>query len=693
MSGVTKMWTVAVKSSIRQFAERRTLSILSVLYGNIHGPESASDYRADIDGLRAIAVLAVLFFHAFPKSLSGGFVGVDVFFVISGYLITGIIYRGLQRGKFQFYDFWARRIRRIFPALLITITSVYLAGWLYLLPAEFEALKGQILWGLAFSANFKLYSEVGYFDVAAELKPLLHLWSLAIEEQFYLIWPLILWLLYRSRLYLLTVIFFLTVLSYQSRKFIFGTDAAAFYMPWSRFWELQVGALLAIWSDGTSSQLSSIFLRFDRYLRKIFNLPADIPATNLLRNALSIVGFCLIAFACVKFNRSTPFPSRFTLMPVVGACFVIIAGKDAFLNKWFLSLSAMRFLGLISFPLYLWHWPLLAFARILYGTPSVEVVFIVIGLSFLLSITTYYLVEKRLRFDSGQVPWRAPALMVALGGLFFCVTWGEIKPRSNSFGVEKVNSAIGSWQYPTKSMVSKKFENGMEFWEIGTGSPRNVLFIGSSHMCQWAPAIDALATLNKLGVNAWFFEVSGCGRGVGPLDGYAQVEWLLEKNVKFDAIVWAAAWYEQYWEAVYQEKTLKILELAKKKKKRMVIVLDYATGPDFDPAFMIKRSLLGGFEAGPAFIPKEIAIKPQLRVREALFNLARTYDAEIVDPFLYLCGKKGCPTRDLDGYPLYKDGNHFNPMAAEKHLTFIGGALNILREVPGKKSLAGFDKE
>ena len=179
-----------------------------------HAPNTALTYRPDIDGLRAFAVIAVVTYHAFPALLPGGFVGVDVFFVISGFLISSILYSNLEAGRFSMLDFYGRRIRRIFPALILVMSACYALGWFVLLPDEYAQLGKHIAGGAGFVQNFVLWSESGYFDNAAETKPLLHLWSLGIEEQFYIVWPILLWIAYRLRLNLLSMTILIAVISF-----------------------------------------------------------------------------------------------------------------------------------------------------------------------------------------------------------------------------------------------------------------------------------------------------------------------------------------------------------------------------------------------------------------------------------------------------------------------------------------------
>ena len=203
-------------------------------------------YRADIDGLRALAILAVIAFHAFPKSLRSGYTGVNVFFVISGFLISSIVFKSLVRGDFSFREFYSHRIKRIFPALLVVLASCYAIGWFVLLPGEFMQLGKHLVAGIGFVQNFVLWTEVGYFDSASEFKPLLHLWSLSVEEQFYLFYPLIIWGAWRSGLSILMILVVLGLVSFGMNIEGVRRDATmAFFLPHTRFWELLAGGLIA----------------------------------------------------------------------------------------------------------------------------------------------------------------------------------------------------------------------------------------------------------------------------------------------------------------------------------------------------------------------------------------------------------------------------------------------------------------
>lgn len=358
-------------------------------------------YRADIDGLRAIAVLAVVGFHAFPNMIRGGFVGVDIFFVISGFLISTIIFSNLQSNSFSFVEFYGRRIRRIFPALLLVLTVSYVLGWFLLLPAEYGQLGKHIAGGAGFISNFLFWNESGYFDGAAESKPLLHLWSLGIEEQFYIVWPLLLWFAWRKGSDLLKVTLVIASVSFVlniAQSTVYFDSVAAFYSPQTRFWELLAGAILAhVKQQGVDS-----FARFGSALRGRLEqaVGGKKPGGHgqnwcSLRSAL---GAGLIILGVLVISRESFIPGWWAVLPTLGAVLIISAGPEAWLNRAVLSNRVLVWFGLISYPFYLWHWPLLSFARIAEGKlPSIEIRVAVVAISIALAWLTYRFVEIPLR--------------------------------------------------------------------------------------------------------------------------------------------------------------------------------------------------------------------------------------------------------------------------------------------------------
>jgi peptidoglycan/LPS O-acetylase OafA/YrhL len=345
---------------------------------SVHFPSRRSPYRPDIDGLRGIAIVLVVGFHAFPDVFRGGFVGVDVFFVVSGFLITGLILEGLSTRRFSFLEFYGRRARRIFPALIVVLLAVCALGWKALLADEFEQLGKHVLAGAAFVSNIKLWSEVGYFDTAANTKPLLHLWSLGVEEQFYLLWPLLLWLAWRVRANIQALCIVVAAASFGSSIYLLPHHpAAAFYSPFSRFWELMLGAWLAASARQSRAGWGSASLR----------------------QAAAIAGLSLIAATVWLIGSNTPFPGWWAALPVAGTGLVIIGGTgDTWLNRVVLAWPALRFIGLISYPLYLWHWPLLSLSRIVESeVASAPIRLAASGVACVLAAATYWFVERPCR--------------------------------------------------------------------------------------------------------------------------------------------------------------------------------------------------------------------------------------------------------------------------------------------------------
>ena len=364
-------------------------------------PHSHVRYRPDIDGLRAVAVLAVLLYHAFPTKLPGGFLGVDIFFVISGYLITSNIHRQVLENRFSIADFYARRIRRIFPALIVVVAATFAIGWILLPPHDMQSLGSNIAGGALFMQNFILLGQVGYFDVAADKKPLLHLWSLGIEEQYYVVWPLVLLLTRRWKLNGLIVVTVLTAASFVL-CLVVGPRAPdyAFYLPFTRAWELLAGSALALWYGGRIARLSQ-----------------DVPTSQRAPEIAAWCGLIAIAVGFVAYRPSMIDPGRFTLLPVLGAV-ILIGGGGSLLHRRLLVARPMVFVGLISYPLYLWHFPLMAYARIHFvdgvRAPYILAILVISGV---LAWLTYLLIERPLRFGNNKIELKVGGLVTAMAAL------------------------------------------------------------------------------------------------------------------------------------------------------------------------------------------------------------------------------------------------------------------------------------
>lgn len=367
-----------------------------------------SPYRQDIDGLRGIAILAVVGFHAYPQLIPGGFVGVDVFFVISGYLITGIILDALQQQSFSFVDFYVRRIRRIFPALLVVLLSCILVGWFLLLTGDYRYLGKHTALGALFLSNFALWREAGYFDAAAELKPLLHLWSLSIEEQFYFAWPLSLFLfakLRRGLPILLGSVFMVSLALNLGLTAKYPTSS--FFLPHTRLWELLLGGLLAMIARVPAGVPPGSFS--ERLISWFMQHPGQ---AGIYRNLAAGLGLSMIVASAVLYTRDALYPGWRAIIPTVGTFLVISAGASSWTNRNFLAGRMLVFIGLISYPLYLWHWPLLAFAGII-GEKRPTVTFALVALAFILAWLTYRFIEKPIRFPRPRTHGlRVPIILV-----------------------------------------------------------------------------------------------------------------------------------------------------------------------------------------------------------------------------------------------------------------------------------------
>lgn len=366
-------------------------------------------YRPDIDGLRAFAILVVVIFHAFPGKLNGGFVGVDVFFVISGFLISSIIFQSLDRGSFSIRDFYVRRINRIFPALIIVLAFCFVAGWFVLLPDEFKQLGLHIASGAGFIQNITLVQESGYFDRSSELKPLLHLWSLAIEEQYYVFYPLLMWAAWRMGRYVLGIIALLAVGSFALNiGLIANHGISTFFLPHTRVWELLAGGLLAY---------LMVSLKDKPVLLKPFLCDAKQPA--ITSNLASAFGLLLLVASVFAIQKGDLFPGWWALAPVAGTWLIIFAGPNAWVNKYIMGNKLMIFVGLISYPLYLWHWPLLSFAVIMESElPSIGIRTGAVVLSFFFAWLTYRLIERPIRtWQKTQFKVAALSLLLAVVGV------------------------------------------------------------------------------------------------------------------------------------------------------------------------------------------------------------------------------------------------------------------------------------
>jgi len=421
-------------------------------------------YRPEIDGIRALAVVSVLLFHLEYKFIPGGFVGVDVFFVISGYLITQLIYKDAHANTFSFKRFYTRRIRRLAPALIAVLCATFVVSSVFLTPDHFQRFSGALLSSVFSVSNIFFWMESGYFDASADLKPLLHTWSLSVEEQFYLVWPALIFFCRRqSASVLLGVFVALGVVSLIAAKMLNAQqpDATFFLMPF-RVYEFALGAGLAM-------------------------LPLAGVIQNRWREPACLAGLLLVIYSVLVFDKTTPFPDVYALVPCIGAV-LLLAGGGAPVSGWLLRNPLSIWLGKISYSLYLVHWPVvvlykhITFEDVIVGKTRIALLLITVLAAAVLWLT----VENRFRATSGAVqsiaaprsgPWFAvPALLIVLAGHAYAFNgWsGRFDPA--------VIAAIGNIE--EKQRIRRQFiENPDSLSNLPFDNDRklNLLIMGDSH--------------------------------------------------------------------------------------------------------------------------------------------------------------------------------------------------------------------
>ena len=632
-------------------------------------------YRAEIDGLRAIAVGAVLLYHA-KLGLPGGFVGVDVFFVISGYLITSLILRDLQNeGGFSLVDFWKRRIRRIFPALLLVLISTFVLGWFFLLPSHFKNLGESLMFQGAFLGNLYFWGSVGYFGDSTYTIPLLHTWSLAVEEQFYILFPLIALVLYRkSKSILLATLAILTVGSlvlsqYQLQA---GHADAAFYLLPSRAWELLAGCLLAF-------------------------IPERETAPSILRKIGAWLGVLILLGSFLFFNESMPFPGLTGLGPVAGTVFVIWgtggANKESLLVR-LLSLRPIVFVGLISYSLYLWHWPILIFATYWEENHIVGWPYRVglLGLSVLLATLSWKFVEQPVRhlkyFKKGRNCFflflALPITSLVLGGAAYFSNGvsGRFPER-----VVEIDFYLSNGLDQTDSWFSARCDLDSaqrgEFPTIGPkDSPIQCLVWGDSHAMAVMPALEQLSDIHGKRTSMAAYTATPPVRGFQSFlkesmgkqsDEWADAVLDYVKSNKIPNVLMVANWLWYYnnlqdgleldesrekFEEDLSETIKKLNDLGAK-----VWILERVPlhTPDYH-IMLAKQALRGDSLAGG--MDYQAAVKDSNEHKQ-MINKPTDFNVSIIEPLPKFYPDGGaCLLVDGQGYLLYIDNNHLSSKGA-----------------------------
>ncbi|WP_313036180.1 acyltransferase family protein [Acinetobacter sp.] len=429
-------------------------------------------FRDDIQGLRAIAVLAVILYHFQVSFFKGGFVGVDIFFVISGYLISKSIIINTEQKKFNFKDFYFSRIKRLYPAFLATIIITYIIGFFIFSPLDFEALSATTIFSTVGFSNIYFWFTSGYFDNFSTLKPLLHTWSLSVEFQFYMIWPLILlFIVYLRKLYFIFLSLIIFISGFISYKYLSYDSTGVFFLMPFRIHEFSIGAL-------------------------VFILERKFLFTRLINNLIYFFGLLLIIFSILKFNNTMAFPGIIVWIPVIGTSLIIYAGSNISFEK-IVSLKSIQYIGEISYSLYLVHWPVFVFFIYIFPeiTLNYRIKLLLLFTTFILSIILYNLVEKRFRntlnFDKATYLSLCQSfiiiILLASASSFIGKGWVWRLPvelqEANNINIQEMHEY--TWEYQRYYASKKQFDqNGKE----------KILIIGDS---QSADLINLLKGKNN----------------------------------------------------------------------------------------------------------------------------------------------------------------------------------------------------
>ncbi|PCR98290.1 acyltransferase [Pseudomonas fluorescens] len=631
-------------------------------------------YRRDIDGLRAVAVIAVVLFHFGVPGFTGGFVGVDVFFVISGYLITSIIWNQRQAGRFSFVEFWARRARRILPALFAMIIAVLAVGWFLLAPKDYEELGRSVRYQVTFVSNILFMRQDGYFDVASDLKPLLHTWSLAVEEQFYILFPLLLTLLSSRLKHWRLALFGVLLLSFGLSVWaVHHYPEKAFFLLPMRAWELLAGAMLAV---------------APRHSWRLKPMAAQ---------GLSLLGMALILLAVFGYDKSTPFPGAAALLPVLGVVALILAnGHRETLMGQLLSSRVMVGLGLISYSWYLWHWPVFVFSS--YASVEEPGALDIAGL-ILLTLVLGYLSwkfvetpfrERRLLAGRRQVLLAGFCGILVLGLAGQALRWTDGLPSRLS--EQALQYAKGhEWRPELMAcLTDDKAPDDKLFCHYGVESlPAQAMVWGDSHATALIPVLEDAAQAH--GVNVILASSAGCI----PVEGLEhdaactrfnrRVEQGLSAQRISDVVLvarWSLYLYGdakgdldhalrqpdgKYDSAVAEQRLADGLRarLAQLREGgHRVWLVKEAPLQAFNPPYRLTRLAMLGHSVDEVGLAIGEHDKRQAFISRLFAQLAQDPMVRVIDPAPRLCDEHGLCRAELDGYSLYKDDNHLSEVGA-----------------------------
>ncbi len=653
---------------------------------SLRNGENHLPYRADIDGLRAIAILPVVLFHAGVPGLGGGFVGVDVFFVISGYLMCSLITGEMALGKFSLAGFYQRRIRRIFPALFAMMLTCAVVAWFAFMPQELLYFARSMTAASLFASNIQFAKEAGYFDIGAQMKPLLHTWSLAVEEQFYIGFPLLMVLLQRlTPRQIMPVMLVALAASFAASIGVLNQNSTAgFYLSQYRVWELLIGVILGL---GAIPELRS----------------------ETGRQVLAAIGLVLIGIAVFVFTEKTAFPGFAALLPCLGAACIIHARAGNGIVGRLLALRPMVFVGLISYSLYLWHWPIIVFTRYFTDhelTPALRLV--VILASLVVAVASWHFVERpfrkgRVLLTGRLLPAMAVLLVGVTAGAGALVVMSGGAPGRLPADVRAIYAATyDRSHFYQAGCFSESDHKGPSDADVESGRVcalgdlsdlgPDFLVWGDSHAAAMAPAIDAAAAAGGFGgmfaahascppLNDVPLATKGDTRRCAAFNDSVR-DLIREKHIP---LVFMLAYWPKYVHqselpnqgdyfdasippnlADYSKPVATALDntLAQLKQEgvKVVLVMDVPEMGHFVPEALAKAKLEG---TSPDIAPPLSYIaERQALARSVLEKSAAEYDAMIVDPLPSFCDNARCHASRA-GVPLYMDADHITASAAK----------------------------
>jgi len=653
-----------------------------------------SEFRQDINGLRAWAVMAVVLFHFSLLGVNGGFVGVDIFFVISGYLMTQIVVSGLESNRFSVLQFYMARVRRIFPALMVVVAVLLLLGWFWLPSADYQSLGSQSTYALSFVSNLYYWRTAGYFDVAAHEKWLLHTWSLGVEAQFYVLFPVIVMMVWRMKQSLgaltwtLAVLFLLSIITMILTTSVYSSGA--FYLLPMRFWELAAGGL-------------------------VFLIARQVVLRPTIQNLLGILGWLFIAFSLFGIDTNLLWPSYWTILPVLGASFVIFSANQQSVMTHHLLI---QWIGTRSYSLYLWHWPLVV---VLYFTQT-QTQIIWVALAFLLSIllaalsfrfvetpTRRYLSQRRLVPQFLQV---VPILVLLLGVALLAKTQSfpnrvdaavvlaseeaQNRPKVgcfiNSFGAGETGclvsgSKVGvllagdSHSEAVRSALDKVVaealpDHGVQYWGLSAcPTVENALFTVAAKQ-----EVTSCATFNRQLLQSLSTEYAGIplvllSRTATAVHGYNGFD-ETPKGVPlmyFDGATATGEAFNQYFTDKLVETTCALAQ------HRPVYLMRPIPEIGVDVPKSLSRRLLFGLGNEDIRVSRADYAQRQRVVWAAQDKAAATCGVQILDPLPYLCDDQFCYGSD-QGRPLYYDDEHLSEYGNQRLMPMFRQIFHVRQQ-------------